>query len=249
VATRVAWATASLGAALAGLDASGSCGWCMARAARSSSRGAEAGDQLPAVGGELERPFTPEGFAALGESVDLEPDEEPRAQGQHLREEPRHRLPELLPEPRDRRMIRQVLRADHPERHIRGAQLPHPPRRRDPVRIRLHQHHQQQVRGIPRRPRTAGPGPCRSRSATTLLPACGRFPMVALWAGQGRPRRSVDRTLRRHPHRRPAPARRWSSGRAGFRDRLVSSRWSRVQHAGAVLKWDVAAVLSHRPHA
>jgi len=59
--------------------------------------------------------------------------------------------------------------------------------------------------------------------------------MVALWAGQGRPRWSVDRTLCRHPHRCPAPAHRWSSGGVGFRDRLVSSGWSRAQHAGAVL--------------
>jgi hypothetical protein len=38
--------------------------------------GAEAGDQLPAVLGELEKPFSPERFAALGEGVDLQPDEE-----------------------------------------------------------------------------------------------------------------------------------------------------------------------------
>ena len=80
---------------------------------------------------------------------------QPGAQHQHLREQSRRGVRELLPEPGDRHVIRQLPGADHPERHIPRAQPLDPPRGRHPVRIRPDQHRHHHVRVITRGARPA----------------------------------------------------------------------------------------------
>ena len=87
------------------------------------------------------------------------PHAQPRAQQQHLREQGRGRLGELLPEPGDRHVVGHVPGADHPERHVLLAQPLDPPRGRHPVRVRPDQQRQHHVRVIARRPRPARPAP------------------------------------------------------------------------------------------
>ena len=66
---------------------------------------------------------------------------------------------ELLPEPGDRHVVRQVPGADHPERHVLLAQPLDPPRGGDPVRVRPDQKGHHHVRVVPCRPRPARPPP------------------------------------------------------------------------------------------
>ena len=82
---------------------------------------------------------------------------QPGAEHQHPGKEIPGRLREISPEPGHSRMIRQVPRADHPERHVRPAQPLDIPRGNHPVRIRPHQHGHQHVRVITRRTRAARP--------------------------------------------------------------------------------------------
>ena len=92
--------------------------------------------------------------AVQGDRADLA-HAQPRAQQQDLREQVRGGVRELLPEPGDRHVIGHVAGADHPERHVLGAQPLDPPRGGDPVRVRPDQQRHHHVRVVPGRPRPA----------------------------------------------------------------------------------------------
>ena len=74
-----------------------------------------------------------------------------RAQRKHLAEEASDRLLVTLDEPRDRRVIRSLLRRQHAERNILFARPLDLPRRARPARVRVEQqrHHHRRVIGRP----------------------------------------------------------------------------------------------------